>query len=126
MTGKVYLAQILEGPLTQAVAWAKEDGRMPLAVEAGAPVHKITGFKPEIEPERLKAGIINVKDPGNSPDLNAIESCWALVKIRLRRMPGKATTLDGLWEGFRRFRMKYHSLQSMGALLTSKRGANKL
>ena len=94
INAKVYLAQILAGPLTEAVAWTKKDGREPLVVEDGAPVHKIK----TLQAERAKAGIVNVTHPGNSPDLNAIESCWNMVKGTLRRMPEKPTTMDGLWE----------------------------
>jgi len=80
--------------LTDAVAWAKGDGRDVLVVEDGAPVHKITN----LVAEGAKAGVINITHPGNSPDLHAIESCWAVVKDRLRRMPGKPTTMDQLRE----------------------------
>ena len=80
--------------MTDAVAWAKEDGRDVLVVEDVAPVHKIAN----LVAERAKTGVINIIHPGNSPNLNAIESCWAVVKDRLRRMPGKPTTMDELWE----------------------------
>ncbi|KAI5453255.1 hypothetical protein NCC49_006278 [Naganishia albida] len=98
ITGKVYDEQILKGPLTEAVAWAKAQGREPLVVEDGAPVHLIK----KLAADRARAGIVNVKHPGSSPDLNAIESCWAYVKDRLRRMPGKPSTMDSLWEAIQK------------------------
>lgn len=70
--------------MTDAVAWAKGDGRDVLVVEDGAPVHKITN----LVAEGAKAGVINITHPGNSPDLHAIESCWAVVKDRLRLVDG--------------------------------------
>ena len=93
ITGKVYEEQILKGPLTQAVAWAKAQGREPLVVEDGAPVHRIKN----LAADRARAGIVGVKHPGTSPDLNAIKSCRAYVKDRLRRMPGKPSTMETLW-----------------------------
>ncbi|KAI5449042.1 hypothetical protein NCC49_005653 [Naganishia albida] len=98
ITGKVYDEQILKGPLTEAVAWAKAQGREPLAVEDGAPVHMIK----KLAADRARAGVVNVKHPGSSPDLNAIESRWAYVKDRLRRMPGKPSTMDSLWEAIQK------------------------
>jgi transposase len=61
INAKVYVAQTLEGPLTDAVAWAKGDGRDVLVVEDGAPVHKITN----LVAERAKAGVL---DPLGSND----------------------------------------------------------
>jgi hypothetical protein len=81
-------------------------------VEDGAHVHKITNLKAE----RARVGIINVKHPGNPPDLTAIESCWALVKDRLRRMSGKPTTLDGLWKEIQKVGMGYLNVWWMGSL----------
>lgn len=92
ITGKLYQDQILDGPLTHAVAWAKAQGLEPLVVEDGAPAHLIK----RLAAKRAQAGIVGVKHPGSSPDLNAIEACWAYVKDRLRRMPGKPTTMDTL------------------------------
>jgi transposase len=62
-------------------------------VEDGAPVHRIKN----LAADGARAGIVGVKHPGTSPDLNAIESCWAYIKDRLRRMPGKPSTMDTLW-----------------------------
>lgn len=92
--GNVYLSQILSGPLKDAVAWAKANGREPIVLEDGAGPHKMKGFVAE----RASYGIINIKHPGASPDLNAIENCWAWVKNRIRRMPGHPSSLDQLWE----------------------------
>jgi hypothetical protein len=67
-------------------------------VEDGAPVHMIK----KLAADRAQACIVNVKHPGSSPDLNAIESCWAYVKDRLRRLPGKTSTMDALWEAIQK------------------------
>jgi transposase len=91
--GNVYLNQILSGPLKDAVAWSKANGREPIVLEDGAGPHKMKGF---VE-ERASYGIINVEHPGASPDLNAIENCWAWVKSRIRKQPGHPSSLDQLW-----------------------------
>lgn len=62
-------------------------------LEDGASAHRIKSFIKE----RADAGIVNIQHPGASPDLNAIESCWAWVKDKIRRMPGHPSSLDELW-----------------------------
>jgi hypothetical protein len=76
IVGNVYLNQILRGPLTDAVAWAKANGREPIVLGDGAGPQKMKGF---VE-ERASYGFTNVEYPGACPDLNAIENCWAWVK----------------------------------------------
>ena len=91
--GDVYLSQILSVPLKVAVAWAKASGREPIALEDRAGPQKMKGF---VE-ERARYDIVNVKHPGASPDLNALENCWAWVKTRIKRQPGHPSNRDNLW-----------------------------
>jgi hypothetical protein len=93
INAEVYLTQVLSGPLKEAVVWAKADGREPIVLEDGAGPHRMQGFKVE----RSKLGIVSLEHPGASPDLNAIENCWAWVKDKIRRMPGHPSSLDELW-----------------------------
>jgi transposase len=90
----VYLEQIMKGPLKNAVVWAEHQGLEPLVLEDGAGPHRIQGFKAV----RAELGINNLKHPASSPDLNAIENCWAYVKDRIRRMPGHPSSQDALWK----------------------------
>jgi transposase len=53
--------------------------------------------------EREEAAIINIKHPGASPDLNAIENCWAWVKDKIRRSPKHPSSLDQLWAAVQHF-----------------------
>jgi hypothetical protein len=66
ITGKVHEEQILSGPLTQELAWAKAQNLQDLVVEDGAPVHMVE----KVATNRAQAGIVNVKRPGSSTDLN--------------------------------------------------------
>lgn len=77
-----------------AVKWAKEQGLEPLVLEDGAGPHKMKSF----EQVRTELGIVNLKHPASSPDLNAIEICWAYVKDRIRRLPGHPSSADELWK----------------------------
>jgi hypothetical protein len=98
INSKVYLDQIPKGPLKDAVDWTKANGREPIVLEDGAPPHKMKGYAEE----RARLGIINLKHPGASPDLNAIENCWAYVKDKIRRMPEHPSSLDALWVAVQR------------------------
>lgn len=69
-------------------------------LEDGASAHRIKSFIKE----RADAGIVNIQHPGASPDLNAIESCWAWVKDKIRRMPGHPSSLDELWASVEDYR----------------------
>jgi transposase len=91
--GNVYLNQIWSGPLKAAVAWAKANGREPIVLQDLAGPHKMMGF---VE-ERASFGIITVEHPGAYPDLNAIESCRAWVKSRIRKQAGHPSSLDQPW-----------------------------
>ena len=97
ITAQVYLDQIIEGPLVSAVGWALYQGLEPLVLEDGADPDRIAGFA-EV---RRDLGIINLKHPGSSPDLNAIENCWAYVKNRIRRLPSKPSNENELWKAIR-------------------------
>ena len=72
INSQVYPKQVLSGPLKDAVAWAKENGREPIVLEDGAGAHRMKSFIAE----RADAGIANIQHPGASPDLNGIEYCW--------------------------------------------------
>jgi len=56
-------------------------------------------------------GVVNIKQPGASPDLNAIENCWALVKMKQRKLPQKPATLDNSWEAIEKIWKKEKEAQ---------------
>jgi transposase len=84
----------MNGPLKDAVSWARAQGLRPLVLEDGTGPHKMKSF----ERVRAELGIDNLKHPASSLDLNAIENCWAYVKDRIRRLPGHPSSADALWE----------------------------
>ena len=94
----VYLEQIIKGPLVKAVTWAHHKGLEPLVLEDGAGPHRIAGFARV----RRDLGISNLKHPGSSPDSNVIENCWAYVKDRIRRIPGKPSSEAELWQAIQK------------------------
>jgi transposase len=90
----VYCEQVLWGPMQAAVNEAKRDGRDPLVVEDGAPVH----FKGVAKDIRPMLDITNLPHPPSSPDLNPIEGCWNMLKDHIRRMPGRPSSAAALKE----------------------------
>jgi hypothetical protein len=56
----VYLVRLLSGPLKDAVAWAKAEGRAPIVLQDGAGLHPVKG----LEEERAQTGIVNLEHSG--------------------------------------------------------------
>jgi transposase len=93
LNGDKYTRMILSGPLKRAAkAHKNARWRDVLVVEDGAPAH--TCKKARIAREQL--GIVNLTHPPASPDLNPIENVWHHLKMKVSRLPRKATTLEQL------------------------------
>lgn len=98
ITAGVYCQQILWGPLLRYFNEAKAEGVNIRVMEDGAPVHW-KGVAPAI---REMLPIVTQSHPPSSPDLNPIERCWQIVKVRLTSMERHATKVDELWEHIQR------------------------
>ena len=94
----VYAGQIMWGPLMRYVNQAKEEGVGLLVVEDGATVHW-NGAAGHL---RTLLPINTHLHPPLSPDLNPIERCWQLLKVKLTAEERHATRVDELWENVQR------------------------
>lgn len=65
-----------------------------MVVEDGAPIHRNELAAQAREENHIK----NIDHPPSSPDLNAIEPLWGVVKHRLSKLRPIASTVDMLWE----------------------------
>lgn len=93
VTSKVYLEQILAGPLQDYIYEACAQGTPVTVVKDGAPVH-FKGFARKL---RLLCPIPTHFHPPSSPDLNPIEGCWRIVKEKIKRLHPDPTSKEGLW-----------------------------
>jgi transposase len=93
-----YVEQILWGPLQDYVNQARERGVDVKVVEDGASVH----FKGQAKSMQELCDIPNHPHPPSSPDLNPIETCWNILKGKLRRLQPRPTSEDGLWKEVQR------------------------
>ena len=92
--GERYLEEILGPVLGAEIASMVMEGKAPLVVEDGSPVH----FKRAILPSEALLGIDNLQHPAASPDLNPIENIWGIMKNALRKRTPRATTVAELWK----------------------------
>jgi transposase len=92
INSEVYAGQILSGPLQDYVVRAREWSVDVRVVEDGASVH----CKGPAKSIRDLCDIPNHPHPPSSPDLNAIEGCWGMVKHKLRAVAPRPTSADGL------------------------------
>lgn len=91
----VYTTRVLEDRLSGYCSELRREGRRGvLVVEDGASTHTSLLARQAKEELHIKT----VTHPPNSPDLNAIETCWLIVKSRLKKFRPVASTADKLWE----------------------------
>lgn len=98
VTPKIYVEQILSGPLRrvwrrQKRAWERYEGG-PVIIEDNAPIHTAKISKAAKKREGFKI----VEHPPNSPDLNPIEYAWSYLKGLLEEYPVRPRNLDEKWE----------------------------
>ena len=94
LTAEGYATQVIEGPLKQFLDDLEaERGHKILIVEDGALSHR--GAVARQAREAL--GIEQLPHPSNSPDLNAIEPIWCLLKSHVFKIPGARRNLNALW-----------------------------
>ncbi|QRW17567.1 Transposable element Tc1 transposase [Rhizoctonia solani] len=95
LTSAGYAEQVLKGPLKEFLDELEaERGHKILIVEDGAPLHK----GPQAREARAALGIEQLAHPLGSPDLNAIEPIWRLLKSRVFKVPGARRNADKLWK----------------------------
>lgn len=98
VTAKIYIDQILTGPLRrvwrkQKRAWQRYEGG-PVILEDNAPIHTAKISKAA----KKKEGFKILEHPPNSPDLNPIEYAWSYLKGLLDAHPVRPRNLDEKWE----------------------------
>lgn len=94
MNGEIY-ENVLENELVPY----KELLGMRVFMQDGAPCHrfhKVTNLLKEFNIQKLDW-------PGNSPDLNPIENCWAYMKRKLKALADEKTSLPKLKDAIRKF-----------------------
>ena len=90
-----YVRQIINGTLGPILEDMRESGRANvIVVEDGAPSHRAN----KTQSARDDIGLINLKHPPYSPDLNPIENVWFMVKQRVSKMRPRPTNSEMLWE----------------------------
>jgi transposase len=90
-----YVNAVLEGCLAGYCSQMRREGIMDVrVVEDGAPIHRNALAAQAREELHIK----NINHPPCSPDLNAIESLWGILKYRLGKVRPVASTTAMLWE----------------------------
>jgi len=97
VTGQIYLEQITREHLKRC--WNKVKTRWrgyghPYILEDNAPVHT----KKETRAEAIAMGFKFINHPPSSPDLNAIENVWAILKQHISQLPRHPTSVGELYE----------------------------
>lgn len=87
-----YAVWILQGHVWPMVLELRRRGRQPVVVEDNARPHD--GEVPKRIRQQL--GITRFPHPKHSPDLNAIENCWSILKRRIEARRPAAKTRDEL------------------------------
>ena len=99
LNGQRYTDMILKGPLggRQGAMRQLEREGWPevLVVKDGAPAHKAKVAREARA--KLKIKNLDHPHPASSPDLNAIENIWWLLKSWVANIAPRATSLDQLW-----------------------------
>ncbi|KAF8689326.1 Transposase, partial [Rhizoctonia solani] len=95
LTSAGYAEQVLKGPLKEFLDELEaERGHKILIVKDGAPLHK----GPQAREARAALGIEQLAHPLGSPNVNAIEPIWHLLKSRVFKVPGAWRNADKLWK----------------------------
>jgi hypothetical protein len=86
VTAKSYDEQVLDAHLGPIAGWATEFDPQTFVIGDNAPVHS----RKATQATRLRYKINSIDWPPSSPDFNAIETVWRIIKQRLRRRRNRA------------------------------------
>ena len=92
LTAVRYLIEVVKPVLAPAVASLRRYS--PLVVEDGSKLHHAA----EIGSAKRRLHIENTPHPAASPDLNAIENLWGIIRVCLRQRGEVASSQQQLWE----------------------------
>ena len=91
----VYVEKVLEDCLAGYCSEMRREGILDVVVvEDGAPIHN-NGLAAQA---REELHINQINNPPSSPNLNAIEPLWGILKYRLGKLQPVASTVTILWE----------------------------
>ena len=93
ITASDYIDQVLEPHLEPAYRGLKELELEPIVMEDNASIHTAK----EARDWKESAGMIVMKWPPSSPDLNPEENMWGAMKSRIRHQPDIIDTRTSMW-----------------------------